>query len=143
MGFEPATTCLQVEHLNLLSHTVTSAICRHRVLFLSSAVRMAGRGRGRGRGQLTFNIEAVGIGKGENLPPSTLQPTPLFPVRILKLFVCFTAWQICLSCMPSRLHCVCEALMLGHFFPKAHGAQAGAPTDRRGGRVHVGPEAGA
>uniref|UniRef100_A0A3B3SSX3 Uncharacterized protein n=1 Tax=Paramormyrops kingsleyae TaxID=1676925 RepID=A0A3B3SSX3_9TELE len=40
---------------------------------------MAGRGRGRGRGQLTFNIEAVGIGKGENLPPSTLQPTPLFP----------------------------------------------------------------
>ncbi|XP_018620273.1 DNA-directed RNA polymerase III subunit RPC7-like isoform X1 [Scleropages formosus] len=40
---------------------------------------MAGRGRGRGRGQLTFNIEAVGIGKGENLPPATLQPTPLFP----------------------------------------------------------------
>lgn len=40
---------------------------------------MAGRGRGRGRGQLSFNMEAVGIGKGENLPPSTLQPTPLFP----------------------------------------------------------------
>uniref|UniRef100_A0A8C4SZU8 DNA-directed RNA polymerase III subunit n=1 Tax=Erpetoichthys calabaricus TaxID=27687 RepID=A0A8C4SZU8_ERPCA len=40
---------------------------------------MAGRGRGRGRGQLTFNIEAVGIGKGEVLPPGTFQPTPLFP----------------------------------------------------------------
>ncbi|KAJ8290066.1 hypothetical protein GJAV_G00008340 [Gymnothorax javanicus] len=40
---------------------------------------MAGRGRGRGRGQLSFNMEAVGIGKGENLPPSTLQPTPVFP----------------------------------------------------------------
>ncbi|XP_019411563.1 PREDICTED: DNA-directed RNA polymerase III subunit RPC7-like [Crocodylus porosus] len=41
---------------------------------------MAGRGgRGRGRGQMTFNVEAVGIGKGESLPPSTLQPSPLFP----------------------------------------------------------------
>ncbi|XP_058863485.1 DNA-directed RNA polymerase III subunit RPC7-like [Acipenser ruthenus] len=40
---------------------------------------MAGRGRGRGRGQVTFNMEAVGIGKGDVLPPPTLQPTPLFP----------------------------------------------------------------
>ncbi|XP_067425686.1 DNA-directed RNA polymerase III subunit RPC7-like isoform X2 [Emydura macquarii macquarii] len=41
---------------------------------------MAGKGgRGRGRGQMTFNVEAVGIGKGESLPPSTLQPSPLFP----------------------------------------------------------------
>ncbi|XP_043935928.1 DNA-directed RNA polymerase III subunit RPC7-like isoform X2 [Protopterus annectens] len=40
---------------------------------------MAGRGRGRGRGQMTFNVEAVGIGKGETLPPPTLQPPPLFP----------------------------------------------------------------
>ncbi|KAJ6652105.1 hypothetical protein lerEdw1_013362 [Lerista edwardsae] len=42
---------------------------------------MAGRGgRGRGRGgHMTFNIEAVGIGKGEALPPPTLQPSPLFP----------------------------------------------------------------
>ncbi|KAI4892408.1 hypothetical protein NFI96_003309 [Prochilodus magdalenae] len=40
---------------------------------------MAGRGRGRGRGQLSFCMEAVGIGKGENLPPSTIQPTPQFP----------------------------------------------------------------
>ncbi|XP_071884118.1 DNA-directed RNA polymerase III subunit RPC7-like isoform X2 [Anas platyrhynchos] len=40
---------------------------------------MAGRGRGRGRGQLTFNVEAVGIGKGDALPPPTLQPSPLFP----------------------------------------------------------------
>ncbi|XP_036045952.1 DNA-directed RNA polymerase III subunit RPC7-like isoform X2 [Onychomys torridus] len=38
-----------------------------------------GGGRGRGRGQLTFNMEAVGIGKGEALPPPTLQPSPLFP----------------------------------------------------------------
>uniref|UniRef100_G3T6N8 DNA-directed RNA polymerase III subunit n=1 Tax=Loxodonta africana TaxID=9785 RepID=G3T6N8_LOXAF len=38
-----------------------------------------GGGRGRGRGQLTFNVEAVGIGKGDALPPPTLQPSPLFP----------------------------------------------------------------
>uniref|UniRef100_A0A670JRJ8 DNA-directed RNA polymerase III subunit RPC7 n=1 Tax=Podarcis muralis TaxID=64176 RepID=A0A670JRJ8_PODMU len=44
---------------------------------------MAGRGgRGRGRGgHMTFNVEAVGIGKGEALPPPTLQPSPLFPVK--------------------------------------------------------------
>ncbi|XP_065276577.1 DNA-directed RNA polymerase III subunit RPC7-like isoform X2 [Emys orbicularis] len=41
---------------------------------------MAGRGgRGRGRSQMTFSVEAVGIGKGDSLPPSTLQPSPLFP----------------------------------------------------------------
>uniref|UniRef100_A0A4W4G378 DNA-directed RNA polymerase III subunit n=1 Tax=Electrophorus electricus TaxID=8005 RepID=A0A4W4G378_ELEEL len=40
---------------------------------------MAGRGRGRGRGQLSFCMEAVGIAKGDNLPPSTIQPTALFP----------------------------------------------------------------
>ncbi|XP_048369565.1 DNA-directed RNA polymerase III subunit RPC7-like isoform X2 [Sphaerodactylus townsendi] len=42
---------------------------------------MAGRGgRGRGRGShMTFSVEAVGIGKGEALPPPTLQPSPLFP----------------------------------------------------------------
>ncbi|XP_064801861.1 DNA-directed RNA polymerase III subunit RPC7-like isoform X2 [Oncorhynchus masou masou] len=42
---------------------------------------MAGLGhsRGRGKGYMSFSIEAVGIGKGENLPPSILQPTPLFP----------------------------------------------------------------
>lgn len=28
---------------------------------------------------MTFNIEAVGIGKGDTLPPPTLQPAPLFP----------------------------------------------------------------
>ncbi|XP_041737508.1 DNA-directed RNA polymerase III subunit RPC7-like [Coregonus clupeaformis] len=38
-----------------------------------------GRGRGRGKGYMSFSIEAVGIGKGENLPSSILQPTPLFP----------------------------------------------------------------
>jgi hypothetical protein len=41
-----------------------------------------GGGRGRGRGQLTFNMEAVGIGKGDALPPPTLQPSPLFPVSV-------------------------------------------------------------
>uniref|UniRef100_A0A670JUH0 Uncharacterized protein n=1 Tax=Podarcis muralis TaxID=64176 RepID=A0A670JUH0_PODMU len=30
---------------------------------------------------MTFNVEAVGIGKGEALPPPTLQPSPLFPVK--------------------------------------------------------------
>lgn len=34
---------------------------------------------GRGRGQLTFSVEVVGIGKGENLPPSCVQPTPVYP----------------------------------------------------------------
>lgn len=47
---------------------------------------MAGRGRGRGRGQLTFNMEAVGIGKGDALPPPTLQPSPLFPVSVCPAF---------------------------------------------------------
>uniref|UniRef100_UPI00358E2B33 DNA-directed RNA polymerase III subunit RPC7-like isoform X1 n=1 Tax=Myxine glutinosa TaxID=7769 RepID=UPI00358E2B33 len=42
---------------------------------------MAGMGRGRGRGQMTFNIEAIGFGKGEALPPTALQPPPLFPLR--------------------------------------------------------------
>uniref|UniRef100_A0A7N5P094 DNA-directed RNA polymerase III subunit RPC7-like n=2 Tax=Ailuropoda melanoleuca TaxID=9646 RepID=A0A7N5P094_AILME len=37
-----------------------------------------GRGRGRG-GHMTFSVEAVGIGRGEALPPPTLQPSPLFP----------------------------------------------------------------
>ncbi|KAL1772401.1 DNA-directed RNA polymerase III subunit RPC7-like isoform X1 [Sigmodon hispidus] len=44
-----------------------------------STMASRGGGRGRGRGQLTFNMEAVGIGKGDALPPPTLQPSPLFP----------------------------------------------------------------
>ncbi|XP_045078308.1 DNA-directed RNA polymerase III subunit RPC7-like isoform X4 [Coregonus clupeaformis] len=40
---------------------------------------MAGRGRGRGRGQMTFNLEDVGIGRGDSLPPTTFKPSPLFP----------------------------------------------------------------
>ncbi|XP_078288120.1 uncharacterized protein LOC144612395 [Rhinoraja longicauda] len=35
---------------------------------------------GRGRGQMTFSVEVVGIGRGEVLPPPTLQPPPLYPV---------------------------------------------------------------
>ncbi|KAM9352722.1 DNA-directed RNA polymerase III subunit RPC7-like isoform 2-T6 [Symphorus nematophorus] len=41
---------------------------------------MAGRGRGRGRRMMTFSVEAIGINRGESLPPSIQQPTPLFPV---------------------------------------------------------------
>ncbi|XP_071387049.1 DNA-directed RNA polymerase III subunit RPC7-like, partial [Centroberyx affinis] len=40
---------------------------------------MAARGRGRGRRIMSFSVEAVGINRGETLPPSILQPTPLFP----------------------------------------------------------------
>lgn len=41
---------------------------------------MAGRGRGRGRGGgMTFSTELLGFGRGEALPPPTLQPPPLFP----------------------------------------------------------------
>ncbi|KAG8560071.1 hypothetical protein GDO81_014770 [Engystomops pustulosus] len=45
---------------------------------------MAGRGRGAGRGQMTFNVQAIGIGRGETLPPPTLQPPPLFPALDFK-----------------------------------------------------------
>ncbi|XP_031167079.1 RNA polymerase III subunit GL b [Sander lucioperca] len=41
---------------------------------------MAGRGGGRGRRMMTFSVEAVGITRGDSLPPSIQQPTPLFPV---------------------------------------------------------------
>uniref|UniRef100_UPI003AAECE5E DNA-directed RNA polymerase III subunit RPC7-like n=1 Tax=Centroberyx gerrardi TaxID=166262 RepID=UPI003AAECE5E len=41
---------------------------------------MAGKGgRGRGRTNMTFNLENLGIGRGEALPPSCHQPSPLFP----------------------------------------------------------------
>ncbi|KAM3873572.1 DNA-directed RNA polymerase III subunit RPC7-like [Diretmus argenteus] len=40
---------------------------------------MAGRGCGRGQRNMSFSVEAVGISRGDNLPPSILQPTPLFP----------------------------------------------------------------
>lgn len=42
---------------------------------------MAGRGRGRGRG-FTFNIEQLGIGRGDLLPPPNQHPPPLFPPLI-------------------------------------------------------------
>ncbi|XP_041361832.1 DNA-directed RNA polymerase III subunit RPC7-like [Gigantopelta aegis] len=44
---------------------------------------MAGRGRGRGRG-ISFNIEALGFGRGEALPTSVQQPPPLFPPQVFK-----------------------------------------------------------
>ncbi|OWF41375.1 DNA-directed RNA polymerase III subunit RPC7-like [Mizuhopecten yessoensis] len=39
---------------------------------------MAGRGRGRGR-NVSFNVEALGFGRGEALPAPILQPPPLYP----------------------------------------------------------------
>ncbi|XP_062048131.1 DNA-directed RNA polymerase III subunit RPC7-like isoform X1 [Lepus europaeus] len=54
-------------------------LTRSRNIQAPSAMASRGGGRGRGRGQLTFNMEAVGIGKGDALPPPTLQPSPLFP----------------------------------------------------------------
>lgn len=44
---------------------------------------MAGRGRGRGR-NVSFNVEALGFGRGEALPGPILQPPPLFPARDFK-----------------------------------------------------------
>ncbi|XP_037639392.1 RNA polymerase III subunit GL b [Sebastes umbrosus] len=41
---------------------------------------MAGRGSGRGRRMMSFSVEAVGINRGDSLPPSIQQPTPLYPV---------------------------------------------------------------
>ncbi|MBN3320368.1 RPC7 polymerase, partial [Atractosteus spatula] len=40
---------------------------------------MAGRGRGRGLAALTFNIEALGLTRGEALPETSFRPKPLFP----------------------------------------------------------------
>ncbi|KFO27796.1 DNA-directed RNA polymerase III subunit RPC7 [Fukomys damarensis] len=39
---------------------------------------MAGN-KGRGRASYTFNIEAVGFGRGEKLPDVVVKPPPLFP----------------------------------------------------------------
>ncbi|XP_063738397.1 RNA polymerase III subunit GL b isoform X2 [Eleginops maclovinus] len=38
---------------------------------------MSGRG---GRRTISFSVEAVGINRGESLPPSIQQPTPVYPV---------------------------------------------------------------
>lgn len=37
-------------------------------------------GRGRGLRNLSFNVDAVGLSRGEGLPPGLQQPTPVFPV---------------------------------------------------------------
>ncbi|XP_051785494.1 DNA-directed RNA polymerase III subunit RPC7 isoform X2 [Erpetoichthys calabaricus] len=42
--------------------------------------RSAMAGRGRGRAAFTFNIEALGLAKGESLPESAFQPKPLYPI---------------------------------------------------------------
>lgn len=39
-------------------------------------------GKGRGVGAFTFNIEALGIGRG-NMPEARVGPTPLFPVSTI------------------------------------------------------------
>lgn len=46
---------------------------------------MAGRGRGRGK-NVSFNVEALGFGRGEALPGPISQPPPLFPVYIENIF---------------------------------------------------------
>ena len=40
---------------------------------------MAGRGRGRGK-TVSFDVQALGFGRGDALPAATVQPPPLFPV---------------------------------------------------------------
>ncbi|XP_043920115.1 DNA-directed RNA polymerase III subunit RPC7 isoform X2 [Protopterus annectens] len=40
---------------------------------------MSGKGRGRGRASFTFNVEAIGFKKGEQLPEAICQPGSLFP----------------------------------------------------------------
>ncbi|XP_073678423.1 RNA polymerase III subunit GL a [Garra rufa] len=40
---------------------------------------MAGSNRGRGRSQFTFNVDALGFGRGDSLPTSAHTPSPLFP----------------------------------------------------------------
>ncbi|XP_078390296.1 DNA-directed RNA polymerase III subunit RPC7-like isoform X2 [Cetorhinus maximus] len=37
-------------------------------------------GRARPQAPISLNVEAIGIGKGETLPPPTLQPAPLYPI---------------------------------------------------------------
>ncbi|XP_061174377.1 DNA-directed RNA polymerase III subunit RPC7-like [Saccostrea echinata] len=44
---------------------------------------MAGRGRGRGK-NVSFNVEALGFGRGEALPGPISQPPPLFPIAEFK-----------------------------------------------------------
>lgn len=44
---------------------------------------MAGRGRGRGK-NVSFNVEALGFGRGEALPGPISQPPPLFPTADFK-----------------------------------------------------------
>ena len=42
---------------------------------------MAGRGRGRGK-TVSFDVQALGFGRGEALPAASIQPPPLFPVSV-------------------------------------------------------------
>ncbi|ESO88118.1 hypothetical protein LOTGIDRAFT_89428, partial [Lottia gigantea] len=44
---------------------------------------MAGRGRGGGK-TWSFNVEMLGFGRGESLPPPVQQPRPLFPTQLYK-----------------------------------------------------------
>ncbi|XP_048736447.1 DNA-directed RNA polymerase III subunit RPC7-like isoform X2 [Ostrea edulis] len=44
---------------------------------------MAGRGRGRGK-NVSFNVEALGFGRGETLPGPISQPPPIFPTAEFK-----------------------------------------------------------
>ncbi|KAH3841581.1 DNA-directed RNA polymerase III subunit RPC7-like [Dreissena polymorpha] len=44
---------------------------------------MGGRGRGRGK-SVSFDVQALGFGRGEALPAAILQPPPLFPPQVFK-----------------------------------------------------------
>ncbi|KAL4228222.1 DNA-directed RNA polymerase III subunit RPC7-like [Mactra antiquata] len=44
---------------------------------------MAGRGRGRGK-TVSFDVQALGFGRGEALPAANFQPPPLFPTQEFK-----------------------------------------------------------
>ena len=58
-------------------------------------------GRGRGRRMMSFSVDAVGINRGDSLPPTIQQPTPAFPVKHRDqgpvLWSTFNISRICLS----------------------------------------------
>lgn len=65
--------------LQICIHPPAAPPSPHLICF--DATAMAGRGRG--RKMITFNMETVGVPRGDNVPVCVQQPTPLFPVRLL------------------------------------------------------------
>lgn len=58
---------------------VTACCCNDRIWFI--LIDMAGRGRARGK-TVSFDVQALGFGRGEALPAANFQPPPLFPVSL-------------------------------------------------------------